>query len=123
VVAHEELGPYKYLLRLLAHGPERDTHRAALARLAQYDTRRSAQLVRTLEEYLRHRGNVSATAEALYVHQNTLRQRLERIEQLTGIDLRGRDSLTLDLALRLAALEQGAERVHDLARLAGEAES
>lgn len=122
VVAHEELGPYKYLLRLLAHGPRRDAHRAALARLAAYDTRRSAQLVRTLEEYLRHRGNVSATAEALYVHQNTLRQRLERIEQLTGMDLRGRDWLALDLAMRLAALEQGAERVHDLDRLAGESE-
>ena len=120
VVSHEELGPYKYLLRVAMQNPGRDRHREALAALAAYDRRRSAQLVRTLEEYLRQRGNVSATAEALFVHQNTLRQRLERIEALTGMELRGEDWLTLDLALRLAALEQGAERVHDLERLAGD---
>ena len=120
VLSHEELGPYKYILRLSSESPERDEHRAALATLAAYDRRRSAQLVHTLEEYLRNRGSISAAAAALYVHQNTLRQRLERIEQLTGMDVRERDWLSLDIAIRLAALEQDAERVQDVARLARE---
>ena len=120
VLSHEELGPYKYILRLSLESPERDEHRAALSTLAAYDQRRSAQLVHTLEEYLRNRGSISATAAVLYVHQNTLRQRLERIEQLTGIDVRSGDWLSLDIAMRLAALEQDAERVQDLARLARE---
>ncbi|MGI9658993.1 MAG: helix-turn-helix domain-containing protein [Gaiellaceae bacterium] len=118
VMSHDELGAYKYLLRLSLASPERDRHRLALAELADYDRRRSAQLVQTLEEFLRHRGSISATASALYVHQNTLRQRLGRIEELTGMDLRARDWLALDIAMRLAALEQQTERVSDLAQLA-----
>lgn len=117
IAHHEDLGPYKYLLRLSADQTGRDAHRAAIAKLAAYDQRRSSQLVRTLEEYLRNRGSISATATALYVHQNTLRQRLQRIEELTDMDLRSRDSLALDIAIRLAALEQAAERVEDIERL------
>ena len=122
VVRHEDLGVYKYLLRLAAGSPERDAHRAAIATLAAYDRQRSSELVRTLEEYLRHRGSISATASVLYVHQNTLRQRLQRIEELTGMDLRARDWFALDIALRLAALEQDTERIHDVDRLAASSE-
>ena len=50
---------------------------------------RGASLLSTLEEFLRRRGSISATSEALYVHPNTLRQRLRRIAELTGLDLRG----------------------------------
>ena len=120
VMTHDELGAYKYLLRMSLESPERDRHRQALAGLADYDRRRSAQLVQTLEEFLRHRGSISATAEALYIHQNTLRQRIGRIEELTGMDLRAGDWLALDIAMRLAALEQDTERVYDLAQLAFE---
>ncbi len=118
VAHHEDLGPYKYLLRLGAPARGRDSHRVAIAQLAEYDLRRSAQLLRTLEEYLRNRGSISATASALYVHQNTLRQRLQRIEELTGMDLRSRDALALDIAIRLTALEQESERIQDIAPLA-----
>ncbi|MEO9177286.1 MAG: helix-turn-helix domain-containing protein, partial [Gaiellales bacterium] len=66
---------------------------------------RQAQLVRTLEEYLRQRGNVSATAQALYVHPNTLRQRLRRITELTELDVRTDDWLMIEIALKLLRLE------------------
>ena len=75
-VTFDDLGPYKYLLRVSQEGLVRDRHADALRRLLEYDRSRQSQLVRTLEEYLRQRGNVSATAQALYVHANTLRQRL-----------------------------------------------
>ena len=105
VTHHADLGPYKYLLRMDPPDVARDAHRGAVAQLAEYDRRRSAQLVHTLEEYLRNRGSISATAEALYVHQNTLRQRLQRIEELTEMDVRDSDALALDIAVRLASLE------------------
>jgi DNA-binding PucR family transcriptional regulator len=59
----------------------------------------------TLEEFLRRRGNISATAEALYVHPNTLRQRLRRIMELSGIDLRKDDWLLVEIAVKLVKLE------------------
>jgi GAF domain-containing protein len=105
VMTYEELGPYKYLLRMSLDGSLRDPHREAVTRLAEYDRQRSTALLRTLEEFLRRRGNISATAEALYVHPNTLRQRLRRIHDLTGIDLRRDDWLMVEIAVKLVRLE------------------
>jgi GAF domain-containing protein len=109
VTTYEELGPYKYLLRMSLEGGVRDAHRDAVARLAEYDRERSTSLLRTLEEFLRRRGNISATADALYVHPNTLRQRLRRIQELTAIDLRRDDWLMVEIAVKLVRLEQALE--------------
>ena len=106
VVTFDDLGPYKYLLRVSQEGLVRDRHADALRRLLEYDRARQAQLVRTLEEYLRQRGNVSATAQALYVHANTLRQRLRRITELTRLDVRTDDWLMIEIALKLLRLEE-----------------
>jgi GAF domain-containing protein len=106
VVPYDGLGPYKYLLRVPLDGDVRDRQRDALRKLGEYDRQRQAQLTRTLEEFLRQRGNISATAQALYVHPNTLRQRLRRIEELTGISIKGDDWLMIEIALKLLRLEE-----------------
>ena len=61
---------------------------------------------RTLEDFLRRRGNISATSDALFVHPNTLRQRLRRIQELSGIDLRRDDWLMVEIAVKLVRLEE-----------------
>lgn len=106
VMTYEELGPYKYLLRMPLESDLRDRHREAVARLIEYDERRSTLLLPTLEEYLRRRGNISATAEALYVHPNTLRQRLRRIAEISGLDLSREDWLMVEIALKMVKLEE-----------------
>jgi GAF domain-containing protein len=104
VLAYEELGPYKYLLRIALDSTARDSTIDAVAKLAAYDRERGASLLLTLEEFLGRRGNISATSEALYVHPNTLRQRLRRIAALTGIDLRRDDWLMVEIAVKLVRL-------------------
>ena len=42
----------------------------------RYDRRRNAQLVETLECYLDSRSSVAASGRALFIHPNTVRQRL-----------------------------------------------
>ncbi|MDQ4082144.1 MAG: helix-turn-helix domain-containing protein, partial [Actinomycetota bacterium] len=106
VLTYEELGPYKYLMRMSLEESARDSHRDAVARLAEYDRQRSTSLLATLEEFLRRRGNVSATAVALYVHPNTLRQRLARISEISGLDLREDDWLMVEIAVKMVRLEQ-----------------
>ena len=79
-MAYEELGPYKYLLRMSLDAGVRDPHRRRRRDASPSTTaQRTTSLLPTLEEFLRRRGNISATSEALYVHPNTLRQRLRRI--------------------------------------------
>jgi GAF domain-containing protein len=106
VVSYEELGPYKYLLRVALEGGVRDATAEAVARLSEYDRERGASLLHTLEEFLRRRGSISATAEALYVHQNTLRQRLRRIAEISGLDLRSDDWLAVELAVKMVRVRE-----------------
>ena len=114
VMTYDELGPYKYLLRISLDAGERDRHREAVARLAEYDRESSTALLKTLEEFLRRRGNISATAEALYVHANTLRERLRRIMEISGIDLRRDDWLMVDIAVKLVRLEHALRAGRDV---------
>jgi GAF domain-containing protein len=102
------LGVYRYLAQLPAgHAPD-ERHAQAIAALAAYDAKRRTELLRTLERHLGDRGALAATARALYIHTNTLRQRLDRIEALTGLDLATEDLLSLELALKLSRLHRTA---------------
>jgi GAF domain-containing protein len=106
ILTYEDLGAYKYLLRVALEGGIRDATVDAVSTLAEYDAQRGAQLVATLEEFLRRHGNISATSEALYVHPNTLRQRLRRIAELSGLDLRRDDWLMIEIAVKMVKLER-----------------
>ncbi|MGI8885659.1 MAG: GAF domain-containing protein [Gaiellaceae bacterium] len=106
VLSYEDLGAYKYLLRIAVDGGIRDATVDAVSRLAEYDAHRGSQLVLTLEEFLRRHGNISATSETLFVHPNTLRQRLRRIAELSGLDLRKDDWLMIEIAVKMVKLEQ-----------------
>ena len=105
VLAYDDLGAYKYLLRVAVEGGIRDATVDAVAKIAEYDTQRGAQLLATLEEFLRRHGSISATSEALYVHPNTLRQRLRRIGELSALDLRRDDWLAIEIAVKMVKLQ------------------
>ena len=99
-IAYEQLGAYRYLVHLELDEAPRDRYRAAIEQLTEYDRRRGSQLVETLEQFLGDRGSVTASARALFVHPNTVRQRL------ADLDLSGEDLLSLELALKLARLHR-----------------
>ena len=72
-----------------------------LGSLIDYDARRKAELVHTLAQYLEHGGNYDATAAELSVHKSTLKYRLQRIRELTGLELNDPDvHFNLQLATR-----------------------
>jgi purine catabolism regulator len=61
--------------------------------------------VPTLEAFFAHHGNVSQAAESLYLHRNSLLYRLERIGEISGLDLDDADDrFSLQLALKLRPL-------------------
>lgn len=57
-----------------------------LAKLLKYDQEHSSDFVSTLAAYMDEFGSISAAAERLFIHQNTLRHRLHRIVEISGID-------------------------------------
>src|SRR5581483_10116103 len=103
-ISYSQLGAYRYLVHIPAEDAPSDRMRAAVDTLIDYDSRRQSALLDTLERYLAERRSVIESARALFIHPNTLRQRLARIEELTGLDLDRDDLLSLELAIKLARL-------------------
>lgn len=92
------------LLRALEADPALVEHyRRLLKPLHDYDQASGGDLVKTLDAYLRHGGNATQTADALYLHRNSVRYRLARIQALLGLDIAASDNrFALQVALLLA---------------------
>src|SRR5467141_1735052 len=103
VVAVPELG----LTGLLAAvSDERlvDYSKRHLGPLMEHDSARKGALVATLRAYL-ETGEQQQAAQRLRVHPNTLRYRLDRIREISGVDLEDPETrLNLAVALRVQAL-------------------
>ncbi|MHB8588243.1 MAG: PucR family transcriptional regulator [Candidatus Dormibacteraceae bacterium] len=103
VIAVPELG----LTGLLAAVTDErlvDYSRRHLGPLIEHDTSRKGNLVATLRAYL-ETGEQQQAAQRLRVHPNTLRYRLDRIREISGVDLEDPETrLNLAVALRVQAL-------------------
>ncbi len=103
VAAYDELGSWALIADLWTRADHRGPP-PQIAALAAH--RRGAQLIEALEGLLEHGGDVAEAARALNMHRATLYRRLERIEEITGLDLeRGDDRLLAHLGLRLLRLD------------------
>ncbi len=101
-VTFDSLGIYQLLVQLEDEPSARRFSDQIVGPLAAYDKRHRSSLMQTIIAYFHHHGNVSQTADALYIHRNTLSYRLDRIQDLTGQDLENPDErLALQLALKL----------------------
>ena len=58
-----------------------------VARLLEYDEQNDSDLAESLEAWLDALGDIRAAATALFIHPNTLRYRLRRLEEVSGLDL------------------------------------
>ena len=109
-LAFEQTGAYRLLLSAMSEDPAElqrfyaDTVEPLVAYDEQYDT----DLVKTLEAFLDADGNVAGTAQRLFTHRHTIRYRLERVRDLSGLDVNssdGREKLSLGLkAMRVLGI-------------------
>lgn len=111
-----EAAPLALLLAGLASEQAAQTLRAYadahLAALEAYDRERGADLLQTLEAYLRAGASVAGAAAALGVHRNTLAYRIARIEEVGALDLddpETRFDLQLALMIRRVLAPQGCD--------------
>jgi len=98
-VEFESLGIYRLLYALEEQPEVREFTDEIMQPLIEYDIHNRGSLVKTVEAYFDHHGNISQTAESLFVHRNTLLYRMERIQELTGLNL---DHANMRLALHLS---------------------
>ncbi len=87
VVAFDDLGQRYKALDSLRDDQLQELQDAIVGRLLAADLRGHSDLLKTLETYLACDGSAVDAAAQLYVHRNTLRKRVARIEATLGIDL------------------------------------
>lgn len=78
---------------------------SGLSKLMDYDREHDTALLMTLKVYLENHMSVHATCCDLYLHRNSLRKRLRRIEQILSVNMENmHDIMTLYIALTAAEL-------------------
>lgn len=104
----EELGVYGLLFSDVDRGHMSTFVESTVGPVREYDLARGTDLLPTLRAWFEAEGSASGAADLLYVHVNTVYQRLERLEHVLGPGWRSGDrSLEVRLALRLWDLMAG----------------
>nr|NKC42071.1 PucR family transcriptional regulator [Lactobacillus mulieris] len=69
--------------------------------LIMYDKKHNSHLVQTLSMFFSNNFSYTQTSKLLFIHINTLRARLKKIEELINVDFKNTDSLmNLYIAMR-----------------------
>jgi DNA-binding PucR family transcriptional regulator len=112
VLAFEATGAYRLLLPAMSEDPGelQRFYAETVEPLVAYDDQYETDLVQTLETFLECDGNVANTAQRLFTHRHTIRYRLERVRDLSGLDVAstdGREKLGLGLkAMRVLGIAE-----------------
>lgn len=78
----------------------------AVLRLRQFDAERDTQYLKTLAVYMRSRYNATQAAAELYIHRTTFNNRLERIAEITELNIEDWSTrLHLALSIELLGVE------------------
>ena len=102
LLSFEDTGAYRLLLPAMSDDPaelER-FYTDTISPLIAYDEQYGTELMLTLETFLANDGSVAETYKELFTHRHTIRYRLERVKELTGLDVNstdGRERLGLGL--------------------------
>lgn len=100
VLFYDQMGFYRFLMAYENHEPMQRFVEEILGELLEYDAKNHTQLVETMWMYFGSDCNLQKAADRLFLHKNTVKYRLQRIEQLTGRDFDNRfQSLELFNAL------------------------
>ncbi len=102
LMSFDDTGAYRLLLPAMSDDPaELERFYAdTVAPLIAYDEQYGTELVRTLETFLDNDASMAATYKQLFTHRHTIRYRLDRVRELTGLDVNstdGRERLGLGL--------------------------
>jgi PucR family transcriptional regulator, purine catabolism regulatory protein len=102
VTSFDDLGIYRLIFAAEQLPELRTFQDEALGNLLAYDTQHGSNLIQTLEAYFAANCSPKEAATLLQVHRNTVLYRLDRIADITGMDLNAPDvRLRLHLALHV----------------------
>ncbi len=105
VINYEALGAYKLLFSIRDDTDLKRFVDQTLGPILQHDRdKKNEVLIETIRQYILSNCNNQKAADNLFIHLNTLKYRLQKIQSIAGIDLNDPET-RLNLQLALKALE------------------
>jgi purine catabolism regulator len=96
------LGVYRLIALIENHHELKHFYNEAMDKLVTYDQENELSLIPTLEQYFTCNESIKETANQLFIHVNTLKYRLQKIKQVTGLSLQNsEDKLMLQMGLKI----------------------
>jgi len=103
IIYYKKLGAYRLLEPLKDSQELADFYASSIGKLVAEDMK--GELIYTLQNYFYEDEVLKVTAEKLFIHVNTLKYRMKRIEEITGLEFRkSEDKLNLFLGLKIYVL-------------------
>ena len=105
VLFYEALGPYILFAGTANEAELLTFYTNTVSTVIAYDTQHNSELIPTLEAFIRCNTGLKETAAELFIHRHTLKYRLGRIREISGLDPENtRDQFQLQLGLIVARL-------------------
>ncbi|WP_407314760.1 PucR family transcriptional regulator [Desulfosporosinus sp. SB140] len=105
IEAFSELGVFRILCKFAEGNELKNFVPKPLLKLIEHDKNNETVLLKTLEIFLECNGNASKAAKELFIHYKTMLYRLERIKEITGIDLEANEHrLEIEMGLKIIHL-------------------
>jgi PucR family transcriptional regulator, purine catabolism regulatory protein len=84
-----DVGTYRLLLDIWERDPEqiRSLYDETIGPVDRYDQANGTMLVQTLSVFFKHDESLTKTASELYAHRHTIRYRLEKIAEISGLSV------------------------------------
>lgn len=102
ILHYNDLGIYLLIAQNQDNELLKRLYEESVGPLIRYDSTNNLELIKTLDYYFQHNESLIETANALFVHVNTVKYRIQKIEQLTGYSLHQSESkLTLHIGFKI----------------------
>lgn len=99
---YDDIGIYRLLFELQDQEVFRAIKRGILGKLQEFDLENGENLTETLQVYLENDKNIGISAQKMYLHRNTFKYRLNKIEEILLCDLSDSNTcFNLNLAFKI----------------------
>lgn len=107
-VTFDEVGIYRLFFQSIDNQELVSFAKHLVGPLMEYDQKKAGSLISTLKSYLNNGCNLTTTAQAAFLHINTVIYRLQKIEEILGISLNDTEArLNIQMALKVLDFVQG----------------
>ncbi|HCJ58229.1 PucR family transcriptional regulator [Lutispora sp.] len=105
IIHYDNLGIFRLLCMEHQESEIRRFYKENVEPLCEYDEQKDGELIRTLKMYFECSGNLKKVSEKMYIHYNTILYRIQKIQQITKLDLaNSNDRLNLEVSLKIMSI-------------------